>query len=83
MDITKVNGIINQNSGFTGRQLNIVDISRFNYKSTRCTKVYDDKFISKFDINIQTYLKDQNKEYEKKDVILKTPHPVPYDSILE
>ena len=24
-----------------------------------------------------------SKEYEKKDVILKTPHPVPYDSILE
>ena len=55
MDITKVNGVINQNSGFTGRKLNIID----------------------------THLKNKNKEYEKKDVILKTPHPVPYDSILE
>ena len=57
MDITKVNGIINHNGGFTGRKLNIIDISRFNYKVTRCNKVYDDKFISKFDINIQTHLK--------------------------
>ena len=57
--------------------------SRLIKKNDKFKKVFLKHPISKFDINIQTYLKDQNKEYEKKDVILKTPHPVPYDSILE
>lgn len=65
------------------KQLNITEIARFNYDVKRCNRVYGDTFISKFPDEIQTYLKSENQKFEDNDVILKSPHPIPYNSVIE
>ena len=80
MDIPQ---IINQNLGFNMKRLDITKIVRFNYEVKRSNKVYDDDFISKFPDCIQTHLKSENQKFEDKDVILYTPHPIPYNAVTD
>jgi hypothetical protein len=75
--------IINQNIGFNMKRLNITKIVRFNYEVKRCNKVYGDDFISKFPDCIQSHLKSENQKFEDNDTILKSPHPIPYNSVTE
>jgi hypothetical protein len=80
MDIPPIK---NENIDFNLKQLDITKIVRFNYEVKRSNKVYDDNFISKFPIIYQTHLKSENQKFEDKDVILYTPHPIPYNAVTD
>lgn len=80
MDIPPIK---NENIGFNMKQLDITKIVRFNYEVKRSNKVYNDDFISKFPDCIQTHLKSENQKFEDKDVILYTPHLIPYNAVTD
>jgi len=61
-----IHPIVNQNIGFNMNKLKVTDIDRFKYTVKRNIKIYDDEFISKFSIHIQTHLINENKKSEEK-----------------
>jgi len=74
---------INQNIDFNMKQMNITDLPRYNYNVKRFTPAYTDNFISLFDDDIKVYLENKNYKLEKEDVILLTPHPIPYNAVTD